>query len=521
MSGINSRNVHYTDKFILKFINATLEYVLLMVTYFMSGYLRKSIPVEYAKPFSVFDLQIFFPLAIIFSTISIFTYWMAGDYKTLHFKSARFLVQKIFLVQFFAIICCTAYLFMTEGFQLSRIYLVIELFVSVIAMAAKRLLLHRVANYYILKKHGAYKELLIGSGEIAKRYYKELVSTDRAKNSRYVFSGYVANHESHKMSNYLGNIEDFHHILGNMIAKNDVDDVVIAEDTISKSEIQQIMASCSVYGIQCKVIPSYNDYIVDIKPEVSDMGMCMYSLNMNKTSDILGVRIAVTNMEKTIADIENHLDDWRGRYICVSNVHTTIMAHDSEKYRNIQNKAAIALPDGGPLSTYSRKHGYGEARRVTGPDLMKELLSRSSEGNYRHFFYGSSEETLSKLDKVIKERYPNATVTGMISPPFRELTPEEDKRYIEEINASNPDFLWVGLGAPKQELWMAAHEGMVNCIMIGVGAAFDYEAGNIKRAPAWMQKLNLEWLYRLIQNPKKLFKRYFTTNFKFLWMTRK
>ena len=109
----------------------------------------------------------------------------------------------------------------------------------------------------------------------------------------------------------------------------------------------------------------------------------------------------------------------------------------------------------------------------------------------------------------------------MISPPFRELSEEEDNKYIEEINNAKPDFLWVGLGAPKQEIWMAAHQGKIKSLMIGVGAAFDFESGTVKRAPKWVQNLKMEWFYRMLQDPKRLFKRYFVTNIKYLWLTRK
>ncbi|MCQ2548463.1 MAG: WecB/TagA/CpsF family glycosyltransferase [Lachnospiraceae bacterium] len=242
---------------------------------------------------------------------------------------------------------------------------------------------------------------------------------------------------------------------------------------------------------------------------------------MRKTDNILGVKIAVTDMDKTMQDISSYLEQWRGKYICVSNVHTTIMAHDNEKYRNIQNDSVMSLPDGGPLSAHSRSHGNAEAKRVTGPDLMRECLKKSQETGWRHFFYGSSQKTLDMLKEKIEERYPGVVIAGMISPPFRDLTHEEEIRYTNEINAAKPDFVWVGLGAPKQEIWMAAHKDRINALMIGVGAAFDYESGNLKRAPKWMQKCSLEWLYRLIQEPKRLFKRYFVTNLKFIWLTRR
>ena len=148
---------------------------------------------------------------------------------------------------------------------------------------------------------------------------------------------------------------------------------------------------------------------------------------------------------------------------------------------------------------------------------MRELLKESGTKHYRHYFYGSTQETLDILREKITEKYPGAVIAGMYSPPFRPLTADEDAKIVEKINAAEPDFVWVGLGAPKQERWMAAHENRVRALMLGVGAAFDYEAGNIRRAPAWMQHCTLEWLYRLMQDPKRLFKRYFVTNTKFLW----
>ena len=126
-------------------------------------------------------------------------------------------------------------------------------------------------------------------------------------------------------------------------------------------------------------------------------------------------------------------------------------------------------------------------------------------------------ETLKLLEEKLGETY-GLDIAGLESPPFRALTPEEDEAAVERINASGADFVWIGLGAPKQERWMAAHEGRVQGLMIGVGAGFDYFAGNIKRAPMWMQKLSLEWFYRLLQDPKRLFKRYLITNTKFLWL---
>lgn len=235
-----------------------------------------------------------------------------------------------------------------------------------------------------------------------------------------------------------------------------------------------------------------------------------------KTCNILGVNINVTNMEETIKIITENLEEIKGNYICVSNVHTTVMSYEDESYKNIQNSGFMALPDGRPLSIVSKIKGYDEAERVTGPDLMGKIFELSEEKGYTHYFYGSTEETLKVLKMKLNKRYSNLNIVGMYSPPFRDMTIEEDIINIKQINDTKADFVWVGLGAPKQEIWMYSHKEKINSIMIGVGAGFDYYAENISRAPLLMQKLCLEWLYRLIQDPKRLFKRYLKTNTKFL-----
>lgn len=235
-----------------------------------------------------------------------------------------------------------------------------------------------------------------------------------------------------------------------------------------------------------------------------------------KTCNILGVNINITNMNETVSYIYNNLDTLKGNYICVSNVHTTVMAYEDEAYMKIQNSGAMALPDGGPLSLVSRKRGHKEAERVTGPDLMGEIFKISEERGYKHYFYGSTQETLDELKVKLNEKYPKLNIVGVYSPPFRKLTEEEDIQIIDKINRRKADFIWVGLGAPKQEVWMYEHKNKVNGVMIGVGAGFDYHANKLKRAPSWMQRSNLEWCYRLMQEPKRLLKRYLITNTKFI-----
>ena len=233
--------------------------------------------------------------------------------------------------------------------------------------------------------------------------------------------------------------------------------------------------------------------------------------------NIMGVNLAAINMSWLIEFTRKYIKELSGDYLCVSNVHTTVMSYDDESYCAVQNGGIMAIPDGGPLSSVGRKRGFTQMERTTGPDYLKEILDISVEEGYRHFFYGSTEETLEKLKVHLEKEYPGLQIAGMYSPPFRALSLEEDKEMIAMINAGNADFVWIGLGAPKQERWMSEHKGVIKGLMVGVGAAFDYLAGNIERSPMWMQKANLEWLYRLLQEPQRLFKRYFYTNTKFIW----
>lgn len=233
--------------------------------------------------------------------------------------------------------------------------------------------------------------------------------------------------------------------------------------------------------------------------------------------NIMGVDIAAIDMEWLVDYLNRNVKSLSGDYICVSNVHTTVTAYEDQEYCRVQNGGIMAIPDGGPLSSVGQKRGFKNMKRTTGPSLMGEIFKISAAEGYRHYFYGSTDETLEKLYSVLTESYPGIQIAGMYSPPFRPMTEDEDRAIVERINETKPDFVWVGLGAPKQEKWMAAHQGRVEGLMIGVGAGFDYHAGNIERAPEWMQKSNLEWVYRLLQDPRRLFGRYWHTNTKFIW----
>lgn len=238
--------------------------------------------------------------------------------------------------------------------------------------------------------------------------------------------------------------------------------------------------------------------------------------NLIPTCNIMGVNIASIDMDWLLDFTHENISELSGDYMCVSNVHTTVTAFDDPDYMMVQNGGIMAIPDGGPLSSIGRRRGHRGMKRTTGPSYMGEILRSSETKGYKHFFYGSTNETLDKFREKLSKDYPDLNIVGMYSPPFRQLTEEEDEEVIRMINDANADFVWVGLGAPKQEKWMAEHLGRVHGFMVGVGAGFDYFAGNIRRAPEWMQNRNLEWFYRLLQDPKRLFKRYWTTNTKFI-----
>ena len=232
--------------------------------------------------------------------------------------------------------------------------------------------------------------------------------------------------------------------------------------------------------------------------------------------NIIGVPISAVNMKSCIEKIFEDFDAARGKYICVSNVHTTVMAHDDPQYRKVQAESFLSIPDGKPLSVVGRKQ-IPDMDRVTGPDLMREIFTLSKEKPLRHFFYGNTPENLEKLISVLQRDYPWLVVSGCEPSVFRDMSEQEEAELAGRINATAPDFVWVALGAPRQELFCHRMVGKINALMVGVGGAFNVLAGVVPEAPRWMQDMSLEWLYRLIQEPKRLFRRYAVTNTKFIW----
>lgn len=229
--------------------------------------------------------------------------------------------------------------------------------------------------------------------------------------------------------------------------------------------------------------------------------------------DILGSKINATNMCEVLKYTDELIRLNKSNYVCVSNVHTVVTGTSDRVFQDITNAAIMAIPDGMPLTWIGRHSGYKNMSKCSGPDVMTELFKVSEEKGYTHYFYGGSEETLKLLEKNLKNKYPKLKILGMYSPPFRKLTDKEDCEIVNNINKINPDIIWVGLGAPKQEVWMSEHIGKINSsLMFGVGAAFNFHAGTVRRAPLWMQEHGLEWLYRFIREPGRLWKRYLVTN---------
>jgi N-acetylglucosaminyldiphosphoundecaprenol N-acetyl-beta-D-mannosaminyltransferase len=205
-------------------------------------------------------------------------------------------------------------------------------------------------------------------------------------------------------------------------------------------------------------------------------------------------------------------------YVCVANVHMLVEAHGNKAFAEMVNKAAIVTPDGVPL-TWALKWLYGiEQERVAGMDLLPDLLLRASRHALPVYFYGGREDTLRETKRYVSEHFPAIPFVGTCCPPFRPPTDEETRKTIREINDSGARIVFVSLGCPKQERWMADMRGHVNAVMIGIGAALPVLTGMRKRAPKWMQKAGMEWFYRFMQEPGRLWKRYLVTNGIFIYL---
>ncbi|MBT8199855.1 MAG: WecB/TagA/CpsF family glycosyltransferase, partial [Acidimicrobiia bacterium] len=225
--------------------------------------------------------------------------------------------------------------------------------------------------------------------------------------------------------------------------------------------------------------------------------------------DVLGVGVSAINMEMAVVEIARWIEHGRREYVCVTGVHGVMESQDDPGLKRIHNESGLTTPDGMPMVWAGHKAGAEHMSRVYGPDLMLEISEFGVEKGWKHFYYGGSEEIPALLAEKMSERFPGIDIVGTFSPPFRPLTEDESQKIVEMINGSGADLVWVGLSTPKQERWMAAHRDQLRApALLGVGAAFDMHAGQLSQAPAWMQQRGLEWLYRVIKEPKRLWRRY-------------
>lgn len=246
--------------------------------------------------------------------------------------------------------------------------------------------------------------------------------------------------------------------------------------------------------------------------------------NVRSTGNVLGAQIDVMSWDTAMERLLGWAHANESRYVTICNVHVVVSASRDAAYQGIINRSDMATPDGAPVAWMLRKQGFSSQARISGPDLMWALCERAAMENLPVYFYGSTEATLALLEKRLLAAFPRLQMT-MESPPFRTLTVEEDAAGVERINSSGAGIVFVGLGCPKQERWMADHRERValdasplrvKAVMIGVGAAFDFHAGTVQRAPAWMRDNGLEWLHRLASEPGRLWKRYLVTNTLFI-----
>jgi N-acetylglucosaminyldiphosphoundecaprenol N-acetyl-beta-D-mannosaminyltransferase len=233
--------------------------------------------------------------------------------------------------------------------------------------------------------------------------------------------------------------------------------------------------------------------------------------------DVLGVGISAVSMDQAVAEISRWVDEGERHYVCVTGVHGVMESQRDPALAAIHNRSGLTTPDGMPMVWAGHRAGARHMTRVYGPDLMLALCALGAGRGWSMYFYGGAEGTPERLAGQLTARFPGLKVAGTYSPPFRPLTPEEDDEVVARINEAKPDVVWVGLSTPKQERWAAAHRPLLHAsAIIAVGAAFDFHAGLLPQAPPWMQQRGLEWAYRLIKEPRRLWKRYLSNNPRFV-----
>jgi N-acetylglucosaminyldiphosphoundecaprenol N-acetyl-beta-D-mannosaminyltransferase len=231
---------------------------------------------------------------------------------------------------------------------------------------------------------------------------------------------------------------------------------------------------------------------------------------------ILGMRVDATSYEDATQRILAWAQQRESKCVCAANVHMTMETYDNPKFAQVVNNADLVTPDGMPLVWALRALGVKSASRVYGPTLTLDVCQAAASMGISIALYGGTPDSLAAFTDFLEQRFPNINIVCQISPPFRQLTTQEDADYTRQIVESGAQIVFVGIGCPRQEFWIAQHKNRIPAVMLGVGAAFDFHSGRVKQAPIWMQKIGLEWLFRLKMEPKRLWKRYFKHNPRFL-----
>ena len=241
-----------------------------------------------------------------------------------------------------------------------------------------------------------------------------------------------------------------------------------------------------------------------------------YSNTLPPHRSILRMRVDATNYQDTTSRILDWVANKDSRYICVANVHMAMEVYDSQKFARVVNQADLVTPDGMPLVWALRLFGIKTAERVYGPTLMLHICEAAAKHQIPIGLYGGTDHSLTDFSQFLQSRYPDIQIACQIAPPFRPISEIETSTYRQQIIDAGAQIVFVGIGCPKQEYWMAAESNQIPAVMLGVGAAFDFHSGRVKQAPGWMQTRGLEWLFRLVQEPQRLWKRYLYHNPRFI-----
>jgi N-acetylglucosaminyldiphosphoundecaprenol N-acetyl-beta-D-mannosaminyltransferase len=236
-----------------------------------------------------------------------------------------------------------------------------------------------------------------------------------------------------------------------------------------------------------------------------------------KKGRVIGLPVTVGNIEAVVERIEKTAFANTGGYVCVANVHQITTARRDPLLREVMENASMVTSDGMPLVWSLRRQGHQDAERVVGPELTFKLCEAAEQKEIPLYFYGGNPEAVKKLQKALNKRFPELKLAGCESPPMLPEHPPVDMEVVKRISSSGAKIVFVGLGCPKQEFWMAAYSSHLPAVLIGVGAAFNWISGTVPRAPLWMQHIGLEWLFRLFAEPRRLWKRYLVTNTLFIY----